>query len=85
MPFDEIFVPDAMGEAVSDQAWLEAMLAAEAALARAQARVGLIPAEAAHEVAEDARLAALRAHEEDGALHFDIHLQGEHETVFLAL
>jgi len=67
LPFDEIFVADAMREAVSDQAWLEAMLATEAALARAQARVGLIPAEAAHEVAEDCRaerhdLAAL-AHE----------------------
>jgi 3-carboxy-cis,cis-muconate cycloisomerase len=56
LPFDEIFVPDAMRDAVSDQAWLEAMLAAEAALARAQARVGLIPAEAAHEVAEDCRV-----------------------------
>src|SRR3954447_3736623 len=44
-----------MRDAVSDQAWLESMLAAEAALARAQARVGLIPAEAAHEVAEDCR------------------------------
>src|SRR4051812_35571658 len=44
-----------MRDAVSDRTWLEAMLAAEAALARAQARVGLIPAEAAHEVAEDCR------------------------------
>src|SRR5690349_19565029 len=44
-----------MREAVSDRAWLEAMLKTEAALARAQARVGLIPAEAAHEVAEDCR------------------------------
>jgi 3-carboxy-cis,cis-muconate cycloisomerase len=55
LPFDAIFVPDAMREAVSDRAWLEAMLKTEAALARAQARVGLIPAEAAHEVAEDCR------------------------------
>jgi 3-carboxy-cis,cis-muconate cycloisomerase len=55
LPFDAIFVPDAMRDAVSDVAWLEAMLAAEAALARAQARLGLIPAEAAHEVAEDCR------------------------------
>lgn len=55
MPFEPIFVPDAMREAVSDAAWLEAMLAAEVALARAQARVGVIPAEAAHEVAEACR------------------------------
>jgi 3-carboxy-cis,cis-muconate cycloisomerase len=55
LPFDAIFVPDEMLAAVSDRAWLEAMLAAEAALARAQARLGLIPAEAAHEVAEDCR------------------------------
>ena len=34
---------------------------------------------------DDARLAPLRVHEEDGALRFDIHLQGERETVFLAL
>ena len=55
MPFDAIFVPDTMREAVSDQAWLEAMLEAELALARAQARVGLLPAEAVHEVAEACR------------------------------
>ncbi|HEY0630615.1 MAG TPA: lyase family protein [Thermoleophilaceae bacterium] len=55
MPFESIFVPDAMREAVSDRAWLEAMLDAELALARAQARVGVIPAEAAHEVAEACR------------------------------
>jgi protocatechuate 3,4-dioxygenase alpha subunit len=33
----------------------------------------------------DPQLAPLRAHEEDGVLRFDIHLQGERETVFLAL
>ena len=47
MPFDAIFVPDAMQAAVDDRAWLQAMLDAEAALARAQARVGVIPADAA--------------------------------------
>jgi len=34
---------------------------------------------------EDAALAALHVREEDGVLRFDIHLQGENETVFLAL
>ena len=34
---------------------------------------------------EDPRLSELVASEEDGALRFDIHLQGERETVFLAL
>ena len=32
----------------------------------------------------DPALAGLLAREEDGALRFDIHLQGERETVFLA-
>jgi 3-carboxy-cis,cis-muconate cycloisomerase len=51
LPFDAIFVPDAMRAAVDDRAWLEAMLDAEAALARAQARAGVIPPEAAEAVA----------------------------------
>jgi protocatechuate 3,4-dioxygenase alpha subunit len=34
---------------------------------------------------DDPALAGLRAREEDGVLRFDIHLQGEHETVFFAL
>src|SRR3954462_15851242 len=51
LPFDAIFVPDAMRAAVDDRAWLAAMLEAEAALARAQARAGVIPAEAADAVA----------------------------------
>jgi protocatechuate 3,4-dioxygenase alpha subunit len=33
---------------------------------------------------DDPALAALHAREKDGALRFDIHLQGERETVFLA-
>jgi 3-carboxy-cis,cis-muconate cycloisomerase len=49
--FDAIFGPDAMRAAVDDRAWLQAMLDAEAALARAQARAGVIPAEAAEAVA----------------------------------
>src|SRR5689334_21411596 len=49
--FDAIFVPDAMRATVDDGAWLQAMLDAEAALARAQARAGVIPVEAADAVA----------------------------------
>jgi 3-carboxy-cis,cis-muconate cycloisomerase len=45
--FRPIFVPDEFREAVSGRAWLQAMLDAEAALATAEARVGLIPHEAA--------------------------------------
>jgi protocatechuate 3,4-dioxygenase, alpha subunit len=33
----------------------------------------------------DAELAPLHVHEHEGVLRFDIHLQGERETVFLAL
>lgn len=50
--FGPIFVPDALREAVGGRAWLEAMLDAEAALAVAQARVGLIPQEAARAIGE---------------------------------
>ena len=45
--FRPIFVPDEFREAVSGRAWLQAMLDAEAALATAEAQVGLIPHEAA--------------------------------------
>jgi 3-carboxy-cis,cis-muconate cycloisomerase len=45
--FRPIFVPDEFREAVSGRAWLQAMLDAEAALATAEARVGLIPDESA--------------------------------------
>lgn len=43
MPFDALFVPDDLRAAVSDDAWLAALLDAERALAVAQARAGLIP------------------------------------------
>jgi 3-carboxy-cis,cis-muconate cycloisomerase len=46
-----IFMPDAVREAVSDRAWLQAMLDFEAALARAEARAGVIPDEAALAIA----------------------------------
>ncbi|AEW97849.1 MULTISPECIES: 3-carboxy-cis,cis-muconate cycloisomerase [Streptomycetaceae] len=42
--------------AVGDRAWIQAMLDAEAALARAQARLGTVPAEAAAAVTEAARV-----------------------------
>lgn len=48
--FAPIFVPDALREAVGGRAWLRGMLEAEAALAVAQARVGLIPEEAARAI-----------------------------------
>jgi 3-carboxy-cis,cis-muconate cycloisomerase len=50
--FGPIFVPDRIREAVGDRAWLQAMLDAEAALAVAQARAGLIPSEAAAAISE---------------------------------
>jgi 3-carboxy-cis,cis-muconate cycloisomerase len=55
--FDGIFVPRDLREAVSDRAWLEGMLEAERALARAEARAGVIPEAAAAAIA-----AACQAH-----------------------
>ena len=49
--FEPIFAPDEIREAVGGRAWLQAMLDAEAALAVAEARAGLIPAEAAEAIA----------------------------------
>jgi 3-carboxy-cis,cis-muconate cycloisomerase len=49
--FDRIFVPDEFREALSDRAWLQAMLDAERALAAAEARAGVIPPEAAEAIA----------------------------------
>ncbi len=50
-----IAVPAALREAVSDGAWLEAMLDAERALAKAESLAGMIPAEAAAAIAEQCR------------------------------
>jgi 3-carboxy-cis,cis-muconate cycloisomerase len=50
--FRPIFVPDAVDDAVSDQAWLQAMLDVEAAIARAEARAGVIPSDAADAITE---------------------------------
>jgi 3-carboxy-cis,cis-muconate cycloisomerase len=49
--FEGIFVPDDVREAVSDRAWLQALLDAERALALAEARAGVIPAAAADAIA----------------------------------
>ncbi len=51
-PFSAIFVPDELANAVSDRAWLGAMLEAERALARAEGLAGVITVEAAAAVAE---------------------------------
>jgi 3-carboxy-cis,cis-muconate cycloisomerase len=48
--FTPIFVPEAVGEAVSGRAWVQAMLDAEAALASAEARAGVIPSGAAEAI-----------------------------------
>jgi 3-carboxy-cis,cis-muconate cycloisomerase len=56
LPFDAIFVPDAVRDAVDDRAWLQAMLDAEAALARAQASAGVIPAAGAEAVVAACRI-----------------------------
>jgi 3-carboxy-cis,cis-muconate cycloisomerase len=55
LPFDALFVPLALREAVSDEAWLQAMLEAERALAAAEARVGVISQEDADAVSEACR------------------------------
>jgi 3-carboxy-cis,cis-muconate cycloisomerase len=44
LPFEALFVPDELRDAVSDRTWLAAMLEAERALAAAEASCGLIPA-----------------------------------------
>jgi 3-carboxy-cis,cis-muconate cycloisomerase len=51
-PFSAIFVPQELADAVSDGAWLEALLEAERALVRAEERAGLVPAGSADAVAD---------------------------------
>jgi 3-carboxy-cis,cis-muconate cycloisomerase len=53
--FDGVLARGRVRDAVSDRAWLQAMLDVEAALARAQALVGLLPAEHAEAVARACR------------------------------
>jgi 3-carboxy-cis,cis-muconate cycloisomerase len=50
--FGPLFVPDSLAEALSDEAYLAAMLEFEAALAAAEARAGVIPEEAATAIAQ---------------------------------
>jgi 3-carboxy-cis,cis-muconate cycloisomerase len=49
--FGSLFVPDAVREAVSGRAWIQAMLDTERGYAAAAARVGVIPAGAAERIA----------------------------------
>ncbi len=49
--FAPIFAPDELREATGGHAWLQAMLDAEAALARAEAKIGLISTEDAEAIA----------------------------------
>ncbi len=58
--FERLFVPDWILSAVSDRAWLQAMLDAERALAAAEAQAGVIPAEAADAIAVGVRRRSLR-------------------------
>ena len=54
--FGRLFVPEQLLAAVSDQAWFEAMLEFESALARAEAAAGIVPAEAAEAIAGACRV-----------------------------
>jgi 3-carboxy-cis,cis-muconate cycloisomerase len=49
--FTSLFVPEAVQDAASDGAWLQAMLDVEAALAAAEAEVGVVPGGAADAIA----------------------------------
>ncbi len=55
MTFDAVLVPAGLRAAVSDRAWLEAMLDAERALANAEAIAGVIPAHVAGPIADACR------------------------------
>ncbi|MEO9176436.1 MAG: 3-carboxy-cis,cis-muconate cycloisomerase, partial [Gaiellales bacterium] len=59
--FDALFVPDAVRAELTDDAWLQAMLDAERALALAEGATGVIPADAARAIG-----AACRAELYDG-------------------
>ena len=53
--FDRIFVPAALRDALSDEAWLQALLDVERALVAAEARAGVIPDDAADAIGEACR------------------------------
>ncbi len=59
--FERLFVPAELRETTSAAAWLQAMLDAERALAAAEARAGVIPAEAAEAIAAACRADAFDA------------------------
>jgi 3-carboxy-cis,cis-muconate cycloisomerase len=61
--FAGIFVPDELRQAVSDEAWLQAMLDFERALAAAEARAGVIPEAAAEAIAASCRAELFDANE----------------------
>jgi 3-carboxy-cis,cis-muconate cycloisomerase len=54
--FDAIFVPEEIRAAVSDRAWVEAMLEVERALANAESLAGVVPAHLAGSIAEACRI-----------------------------
>ena len=56
MPFDALFAPPELLAAVSEEGWLCGMLAAERALAVAEARVGVISRESADAIAAQCEL-----------------------------
>ncbi len=56
MTFDGLFVAPDLRAAVSDRAWVEAMLEAERALANAESLVGVVPAHVAGPIAEACRV-----------------------------
>jgi 3-carboxy-cis,cis-muconate cycloisomerase len=56
LPFEALFAPPRFRDAVSDEAWLRALLVAERALAAAEARVGLVSREAAEAIAACCRV-----------------------------
>ena len=51
-PFESLFAPAALRDAVSGRAWLAAMLEVERALAKAGASAGIVPASSAEAIAE---------------------------------
>ncbi len=53
--FGELFLPEDLRAATSDRAWVQAMLDFEAALAEAEAKTGVIPAEVAAAIAASCR------------------------------
>lgn len=57
--FGTLYGSDAMRAVFDDRAWLQRMLEVEAALARVEARLGIIPADAARAITEAARLSRL--------------------------